>query len=289
VRYVYDGNLVIEERNANNLPQVAYTRGRDLSGSLQGAGGISGLLARTDLSPLNPQLSTAFYHSDGNGNITCLINASQAVVAKYLYDPYGNVLSASGLLAGVNLYQFSSKEFHANSGLIYYLYRFYDSNLQRWVNRDPLGDESVLRGRLGSGSGLPKWYARYESLQNPYSFARNSSMSFVDSDGRVVIVILAGGGVLIEVGQGVTIGLAACMVIPSCRNALYDALGRALNKIRDICHSVPQRTPEEEAARKKCIQDCHDTFDDAWELSICIRRCNGGWFGPNPPRPIWPN
>ena len=66
-------------------------RGRDLSGILEGAGGIGGLLARTDHSTLNPQLSTAFYHADGNGNITALINTNPIIVAKYLYDPYGNI------------------------------------------------------------------------------------------------------------------------------------------------------------------------------------------------------
>ena len=35
---------VIQERN---VPQVTYTRGLDLSGSLEGAGGIGGLLGRT--------------------------------------------------------------------------------------------------------------------------------------------------------------------------------------------------------------------------------------------------
>jgi RHS repeat-associated protein len=138
IHYVYDGNLVIQERDASNLPQVSYTRGRDLSGSLEGAGGIGGLLARTDLSTINSSQSTSYYHSDGNGNITCLINASQIVVAKYLYDPYGNILSQSGPLADANLYRFSSKEFHAGSGLVYYLYRFYEPNLQRWLSRDPI-------------------------------------------------------------------------------------------------------------------------------------------------------
>jgi RHS repeat-associated protein len=139
VRYLYDGNLVIQERDANNLPQVGYTRGIDLSGSLQGAGGIGGLLARTDLAlwALGSGLSHAYYHADGNGNVTMLINASNAVVAKYEYDPYGNVLSRSGSLADGNLYRFSSKEYHPNSGLLCYLYRFYDPNLQRWPNRDP--------------------------------------------------------------------------------------------------------------------------------------------------------
>ena len=36
---------------------------------------------------------------DSNGNITMLINAQQLPVAKYLYEPFGNTLSASGPLA----------------------------------------------------------------------------------------------------------------------------------------------------------------------------------------------
>jgi RHS repeat-associated protein len=35
-------------------------------------------------------------------------------------------------------YRFSSKEWNANAGLYYYLYRFYDPNLQRWSNHDPI-------------------------------------------------------------------------------------------------------------------------------------------------------
>jgi RHS repeat-associated protein len=62
------------------------------------------------------------------------------VVARYSYDPFGNVLSKSGPLAEANVYRFSSKEAHAKSGLSYYLYRFYDPNPQRWLSRDPLAD-----------------------------------------------------------------------------------------------------------------------------------------------------
>src|SRR5438093_11273946 len=47
VHYIYDGNAVIQERDGNNLPTTTYTRGIDLSGTFQGAGGIGGLLART--------------------------------------------------------------------------------------------------------------------------------------------------------------------------------------------------------------------------------------------------
>src|SRR5439155_26034225 len=58
LRYTYDGNLEIQWRDGNNLPTLTLTRGLDLSGSLQGAGGISGLLARTDAA--NGQ--TAYFH-----------------------------------------------------------------------------------------------------------------------------------------------------------------------------------------------------------------------------------
>jgi RHS repeat-associated protein len=143
VRYIYDGNLVIQERDALNAPIVTYTRGKDLSGSFEGAGGIGGFLARTD----DRAGTTAFYHSDRHGNVTMLINAQQVPIAKYLYDPFGNTLSSSGPLADANLHRFSSKEVHANSGLSYYLYRFYLPNMQRWLNRDPLKESchAILR------------------------------------------------------------------------------------------------------------------------------------------------
>jgi len=142
MHFIYDGNVVVQERDANNLPRVTYTRGNDLSGTLQKAGGIGGLLARSD----NTQMITggssahAYYHADGNGNVIMLINNLQLVEAKYLYDPYGNTLSLSGPLASANTYRFSSKEWNADSGLYYYLYRYYDPNLQRWLNRDPIGE-----------------------------------------------------------------------------------------------------------------------------------------------------
>ena len=96
VRYIYDGMLVIQERDVNNLPTVKYTRGRDLSGSLQGAGGIGGLLARTDAA--NSQ--SAWYHADGNGNVTAMLNAQQIVMAKYTYDPFGNTSLQIGAARG---------------------------------------------------------------------------------------------------------------------------------------------------------------------------------------------
>jgi RHS repeat-associated protein len=157
-RYLYDGRRVIQERDGNNRPTVTYTLGADLSGSFEGAGGIGGLLARFDHgSGLN-----AFYHSDGSGNVSVLQTIAQTVAARYLYDPYGRLLSRSGPLADANVRLFSGKEYHASSGLFYYGLRWYDPNLQRFINRDPIGE----RGGI-----------------NLYTYVQNSPENYVDPFG----------------------------------------------------------------------------------------------------------
>src|SRR5579883_111568 len=140
VNYIYDGTRVIQERGVSNNPLVSYTRGPDLSGSLEGAGGIGGLLARSSGYSGGNWTTNHVYHADGNGNIMYLEDSSQAMAATYRYDPFGNMLSSSGPMAGLNVYRFSSKEQHANSGLYSYLYRWCDPSVQRWLNRDALGE-----------------------------------------------------------------------------------------------------------------------------------------------------
>lgn len=59
IQYIYDGYLPIQERDSNNDVLVTYTRGLDLSDSMQGAGGIGRLLARTDAN------GSTYYHHAG--------------------------------------------------------------------------------------------------------------------------------------------------------------------------------------------------------------------------------
>ena len=174
--YVYDGMRVIQERNGGNVPTVSYTRGPDLSGTMEGAGGIGGLLARSSGYSAGNWTSHAYYHADGNGNVMCLINSAQTKVASYRYDPFGNTVTRSGTLADANTYRFSSKEIHPKSGLYYYGERFYDPYMQRWPNRDSFGEPGfeLLRGGevdlIGDGPYL-------------YQFVANSPVNLIDPFG----------------------------------------------------------------------------------------------------------
>ncbi len=143
----------VQERDGNNNPQVSYTRGKDLSGSLQGAGGIGGLLAYSSTYSGGNPTFRAYYHADGNGNIMKMVNSSQSRVATYRYDPFGNTLSQSGTLAAANVYRFSSKEAHAPSGLLLYTFRFYNTANQRWLSRDPIHERGGMNLYRFVGNG----------------------------------------------------------------------------------------------------------------------------------------
>ncbi len=176
-RFVYDGMLLVQERNTS-APTVSYTRGVDLSGGLDGAGGIGGLLARSHgFSSGSGTWSThSAYHADGNGNVTGLYSTSTgSQVGWYRYDAFGRLLQSSGTLASANRMRFSSKPWmapgvDASAGLYYYGYRFYDPNTQRWVNRDPL-----LGSRTYSGP--------------PYAMANNAIPHTVDAMGLFALVV----------------------------------------------------------------------------------------------------
>lgn len=140
LHFIYDGLLLIQIRDANNNVLVTYSRGLDLSGTIAGAGGIGGLLARTD----NTTTNTSFYHADGAGNITALMDYSQLINARYLYNPFGRLTAQWGPLAAGNEMQFSSMPRHAASGLSLFAFRAYDQTLQRWTTQDPIGPAGGL-------------------------------------------------------------------------------------------------------------------------------------------------
>ena len=131
--YLYDGFNCIAEYTGST-PTLSKTRtwGLDLSGSLQGAGGVGGLLTEK-------QDGNYFYPTyDGNGNISEYLNIDSLIVAHYEYDPFGNTVVSQGNDAADFEYRFSTKPLDSETGLYYYLYRYYDPLTGRWPSRDPI-------------------------------------------------------------------------------------------------------------------------------------------------------
>ena len=124
--------------------------GLDLSGSLQGAGGVGGLLAVNDV--VN---GTNFVAYDGNGNVAALVNATDGTeTARYEYGPFGEVIRATGPMAKANPFRFSTKYQDEETDQLYYGYRFYNPSHGRWLSRDPIGEGGGLNlyGFVGNDS-----------------------------------------------------------------------------------------------------------------------------------------
>jgi len=178
-KYLYDGwNLVAELNSANQLVR-SYLWGPDLSGTAQGAGGVGGLLAVTYYGTATTNCFAAY---DGNGNLTALVNAADGLVcARYEYGPFGELLRATGPMAKLNPFRFSTKYQDDETDLVYYGYRYYNASTGRWLSKDPLGDLSFRMSYLAS---LPPREQGIRARQLPtgddYMFVENNPLNQID-------------------------------------------------------------------------------------------------------------
>ncbi len=168
-RFVYDGwNLVAILNHTNGLVQ-SFAWGTDASGTLQGAGGVGGLISMTVHQGTNA--GAYFYCYDGNHNVVALVNAANGALAgQWEYDAFGNLLRATGPLAFENPFLFSTKFYDWETRFYYYGYRYYDPDTGRWPSRDPLGE-------LG---GL-----------DLYGFVANNPINAFDPDGQITVRLTA--------------------------------------------------------------------------------------------------
>ena len=164
--YIYDGWNLIHEIvtpiSGDSATEIQYFWGTDLSGTLQGAGGVGGLIAVS----VNGQFYFTCY--DNNGNITAYVSESGAVTAEYVYDAFGNATAQSGAMASAFPHRFSTKYYDPETEFYYFGYRFYSAEIGRWLNRDPIEE----RGGI-----------------NLYSFVSNNSIKKTDRLGLKVLVI----------------------------------------------------------------------------------------------------
>jgi len=158
LKFLSDGWRHIAELNATNNALVrSYVWGLDLSETMDGAGGVGGLLVLNSASN-----GVQFYAYDGNGNVTTLVKTSDGTVsANYEYDPFGSVVRATGAMANENRFQFSTKRCDGTTDFELYEFRARRTDLA-WLSRDPAEENGGF---------------------NLYAFLGNDGINFVDGLG----------------------------------------------------------------------------------------------------------
>jgi RHS repeat-associated protein len=141
LKFLSDGWRNVAELNATNNALVRwYVWGLDLSGSLDGAGGIGGLLMMESATN-----GPHFYCHDGNGNVAGLVRTSDGTVsAAYEYDTFGRALRATGAEAKENPFRFSTKRANDTTDLPLYEMRPYSASSGRFLCGDPSGEAGGL-------------------------------------------------------------------------------------------------------------------------------------------------
>ena len=199
IRCLYDGwNLIAEysapsETSTTLTLQAAHVWGIDLSGTPQGAGGVGGLLCSA---LTNDSFTTDNYFPayDGNGNVSAWLDGSGTLLARMDYSPFGQLVaqykytSTSGTTLSRLHFGFSTKYTDKETGLLYYIQRYYDPVTGRWRSKDPIEEDGCL---------------------NLYGFVANDGVGGVDRIGEAVFVVTSYGrfdekaveGTPIEVGK----------------------------------------------------------------------------------------
>ena len=165
-RFIYDGWNLVAELNSDLSLKTSYAWGLDLSGSIQGAGGVGGLLFAVYYSPSTEVYFPAY---DGNGNLMALCKGSDGTwAAQYEYGPFGEVIRATGPMARVNPFRWSTQYTDDETDLLMYPARPYSPSTGRFLSRDRIEEEGGL---------------------NLYGFVENAPVNFVDPFGEEILVI----------------------------------------------------------------------------------------------------
>ena len=198
LRYVYNGwNLIATTKTTDSSQQSSfakasedrqhtvktYTWGLDLSGDLQGAGGVGGLLSVTKHEAQST--TNAYYVSyDANGNVSEYIDNNGNMLAHYEYSPFGRLTVAEGSMAADFNHRFSTKYQNNETGLYYYGYRYYSAELGRWLSRDPLlGQLDILRNNFSFIGGRNLILSDLVTSKEIYLFVKNNVTNDFDLRG----------------------------------------------------------------------------------------------------------
>jgi len=150
IAFIWDGWNMISEQSNTHTNYMIW--GLDLSGTLNKAGGVGGLLSAS-FNGIN-----VFYAYDANGNVSDVVDSSGLILAHYEYDPFGNKTQSTGTFANINPWQFSTKYWESETQLLHYQLRPYIPSLGRWLTRDPIEENGgVNLYGFVRNNGIEQW------------------------------------------------------------------------------------------------------------------------------------
>jgi len=107
-----------------------------------------------------------YYHYDGIGSTVAMSDSSGNMVNKYSYDEFGNLINAEETITNPFLYVGQYGVMEEENGLLYMRARYYDPEVGRFINKDP----------IGFWGGI-----------NFYTYVQNNPVNNIDPDGEIVL------------------------------------------------------------------------------------------------------
>lgn len=135
-RYLWDEWNIIRESSVESGAKVVSDNawGLDIDGTLQGKGGIGGLLSvrRHDMLLLPTYAA--------NGNVGESVSIHGDVMSHYDYSPFGKLICSVNDSKEILSFQYSTKPYCSTTCLSEFQFRCFNDDLGRWISRDLLFD-----------------------------------------------------------------------------------------------------------------------------------------------------
>ena len=246
--FVWDAwNIIREKLTTNDYAlTTSYVWGLDIDGTLQGAGGVGGLLAvirsepATNNSSLVTRSSSLYFPAyDANGNVTEYVSTSGDTVAHYEYSAFGEPTVSSGELASSFTHQFSTRPYCVVTGFSEYVYRKYRLNIGRWMSRDPIGEYYNYNAYIGMLNddvsridylGLSPYDDLSEKIRSAFNSAKEARAA-----AERCINSLKKPSERRQVGYNDKLNhcISSCEISRNCGETIADALG-CIKEARDL-------------------------------------------------------
>lgn len=152
---------------------------------------------------MNRAGTNSYYHYDGLGTVKQVTNNSEAVVASYTYDGFGNLIASTGTIN--NPYGFTGEQqFGETDSLVFLRARYYKPSIGRFIRRDPIG---------------------YADGLNLYAYAKNNPVNLRDPSGKkgcaYQCITFGVQGMLYGVVSGECAYICRGVCVDSCGNVTY--------------------------------------------------------------------